>query len=247
MFKGILPSYWKELSFNETVRGRWTKRLLNEGGMRRSEEKTTPKAFLPSTGLQSFQDNILKAVVGNCVAVRAVSSYQWTSPRSRRTFRNESMKAQGKQDEGRCHSGGPWAAIPGSITSEKCCLRRSAYIDENFLAAGIPLRKIDHLRGLLEAGGHRLTKSSGMSKLIPTVHAIAKKDLLVDLGLAQPGAPGASAMPGHYNSVIFDGSTRQGEAIAIIVRFVNEKRLNWWKHENMTRKVVHFCIEKERK
>ena len=91
---------------------------------------------------------------------------------------------------------------------------------ENFLAAGIPLRKIDHLRGLLEAGGHRLTKTSGMSELIPTVHAIAKKDLLVDLGLAQPGA---SAMPGHYYSVIFDGSTRQGQAIAIIVRFVNEQ------------------------
>ena len=53
---------------------------------------------------------------------------------------------------------------------------------ENFLAAGIPLRKIDHLRGLLEARGHRLTKSSGLSELFPTVHAIAKKDLLVDLG-----------------------------------------------------------------
>ena len=84
---------WKDLSFNETVRGRWTKRLLNEGGMRRREEKTTTKAFLPLTGLQSFQDNILKAVVGNCIAVRAVSSYQWASPRSRRTFRHESMKA----------------------------------------------------------------------------------------------------------------------------------------------------------
>ena len=27
----------------------------------------------------------------------------------------------------------------------------------------------------------------------------------------------------HYYPVIFDGSTRQGEAIAIIVRFVNEQ------------------------
>ena len=30
-------------------------------------------------------------------------------------------------------------------------------------------------------------------------------------------------MPVHYNSVIFDGSTRQDEAIAITVRFVNEQ------------------------
>ena len=70
---------------------------------------------------------------------------------------------------------------------------------ENFLSAGIPLHKIDHLRGLLQAGGQHLTKSSGMSELFPTVHAMTKKDIL-DLRLAQPGAPGVSTctMPGHY-------------------------------------------------
>ena len=62
-----------------------------------------------------------------------------------------------------------------------------------------------------------------MSELIPTVHAMAKKELLVDLRLAQAGAPGVSTMPGHYYSVIFDGSTRQDGAIAITVRFVNEQ------------------------
>ena len=74
---------------------------------------------------------------------------------------------------------------------------KRAEVLENFLAAGIPLRKIDHLRGLLEAGGQHLTKSSGMSELFPTVHAMAKKDLL-DLRLAQPFAPGVSTctMPG---------------------------------------------------
>ena len=41
---------------------------------------------------------------------------------------------------------------------------------------------------------------------------MAKKELLVDLRIAQPGAPGLSTMPGHYYSVIFDGSTRQDEA-----------------------------------
>ena len=34
-----------------------------------------------------------------------------------------------------------------------------------------------------------------MSELIPTVFAMAKKELLVDLRLAQPGAPGVSTMP----------------------------------------------------
>ena len=48
-----------------------------------------------------------------------------------------------------------------------------------------------------------------MSELIPTVHAMAKQELLVDLWLAQPGAPGVSTMHRHYYSVIFDGSTRE--------------------------------------
>ena len=37
---------------------------------------------------------------------------------------------------------------PGSLPQVK-----RAEVLENFLAAGIPLHKIDHLRGLLEAGG----------------------------------------------------------------------------------------------
>ena len=74
---------------------------------------------------------------------------------------------------------------------------KRAEVLENVLAAGIPLRKIDHLRGLLEAGGQHLTKSSGISELFPTIHAMAKKDLL-DLRLAQPDASGVSTctMPG---------------------------------------------------
>ena len=35
-----------------------------------------------------------------------------------------------------------------------------------------------------------------MSELIPTVFAMAKKELLADLRLTQPGAPGVSTMPG---------------------------------------------------
>ena len=33
---------------------------------------------------------------------------------------------------------------------------KRAEVLENFLAAGIPLRKIDHLRGLVEAGGQHM-------------------------------------------------------------------------------------------
>ena len=63
-----------------------------------------------------------------------------------------------------------------------------------------------------------------MSELIPTVFAMVKKELLVDLRLAQPlRCTRCKFHAGHYYSVIFDGSTRQDEAIAITVRFVNKQ------------------------
>ena len=62
-----------------------------------------------------------------------------------------------------------------------------------------------------------------MSELIPTVFAIAKKELLVDLRLAQPGAPGVSTMLGITTPSSSMALPRQDEAIAITVRFVNEQ------------------------
>ena len=48
------------------------------------------------------------------------------------------------------------------------------------------------------------------------------KDLRVDLGLAEPGAP-TNVACNRYYSFIFVGSTQQGEAIAIIIQFVNDQ------------------------
>ena len=59
--------------------------------------------FMPSTGSQSFQDNISKAVMWETqfVAVPAVSSYQWTSPRSRCTLEHESWGGKAEHKESR--------------------------------------------------------------------------------------------------------------------------------------------------
>ena len=48
------------------------------------------------------------------------------------------------------------------------------------------------------------------------------KTARVDLGLAEPGAP-TNVACNRYYSFMFDGSTQQGEAIAIIIRFVNDQ------------------------
>ena len=77
-----------------------------------------------------------------------------------------------------------------------------------FLHAGVPLNKIDLFRELLEEGDFRLTDRRHMSNLVP---AIYKQDL--DLL--------KSELTGMFLSVIFDGTTRYGEAMAILVRFVD--------------------------
>lgn len=87
-----------------------------------------------------------------------------------------------------------------------------------FLKAGIPIRKIDALRPLLEKNGYRLTGSTHQGQYISSVlkHEIEQ----IKEELAMPGQIGLT----RDLSIIFDGSTRQGEAIAIIVRFLDN---NW--------------------
>ena len=77
-----------------------------------------------------------------------------------------------------------------------------------FLTAGIPLAKVDALRPLLEAGAERLTFSTHLSSYIPFVLEM-EQDLLLEELKDKP-----------YISLIFDGSTYHGEALVIIVRFV---------------------------
>ena len=83
-------------------------------------------------------------------------------------------------------------------------------IVECLLSAGIPLPKADILRPILEKYGHRLTSSSNLSELIPAVLEKERekiKNELQDINEA---------------SIIFDGTARLGEALAIIIRFAQE-------------------------
>ena len=82
---------------------------------------------------------------------------------------------------------------------------------EAFLSAGIPLSKIDNLRSFLEKYGHRLTAHGHLSQMIPSIIEKEKETLKTELSLVD-GC-----------SVIFDGSTRLGEALAIVVRFVDDE------------------------
>ena len=80
-----------------------------------------------------------------------------------------------------------------------------------FLKAGIPLTTITNPRALLEEGSARLT---GESHLRTYIHFILEME-----------AAKVKAELAHHPpvSVIFDGSTHQGEALAVLVRFVYEE------------------------
>ena len=83
---------------------------------------------------------------------------------------------------------------------------------ENFLRAGIPLSKIDTLRALLEENGLRLTHSSHLADYIPLL-------------LRQENELIRSELEDECISAVFDGTTRDGEALAIVVRFVKDWKI----------------------
>ena len=78
------------------------------------------------------------------------------------------------------------------------------------MKAGIPMGKLDclALRNLLEEIGYRLTDTRHLLDLVPFV-------------LQQERAPIRSEIQGKHLAIIFDGTTRLGEMLAVVIRFVD--------------------------
>ncbi len=73
----------------------------------------------------------------------------------------------------------------------------------------VPLAKLDLFRDILEENAFQLTDRRHMSDLVPFI-------------LTQEQADVKSENTGSPLSVIFDGTTHLGEAMAIVVRFVDD-------------------------
>ena len=76
-----------------------------------------------------------------------------------------------------------------------------------FLKAGVPINKIPVFREILDENALRLAGRKPMSDLIPFVLQEEKQQI-------------RSEINNKPISVIFDGTTRLGEALAVIVRYV---------------------------
>lgn len=97
----------------------------------------------------------------------------------------------------------------GSTLPEDMRLYRFELV-ESLLTAGIPKSKVDNLRPFLEKYGHRLTSSSHLSELIPLILKKEKDCVKSEIATSD------------NFSVIFDGSTRLGEAL-VVVRFIDNR------------------------
>ena len=99
---------------------------------------------------------------------------------------------------------------------EECAYRLE--VVSEFLKADIPISKIDILRSLLEKNSYRLTGNSYIGQYVSMT--LKQEIERIKQESEMPGQVGMT----RDLSIIFDGNTRQGEAIAIIVRFVDN---NW--------------------
>ena len=109
----------------------------------------------------------------------------------------------------------------GSSKDSTLPLEECAYgleVVGEFLKAGIPIGKIDMLRSLLEKNSYRLTGNCYIGQYVSMT--LKQEIERIKQESEMPGQVGMT----RDLSTIFDGNTRQGEAIAIIVRFVDN---NW--------------------
>ena len=78
------------------------------------------------------------------------------------------------------------------------------------VTAGVPLNKLDNFCHLLEDGGYRLTSSTHTRQLIPFVLKEEEGGIKAEIS-------------GSKIAVIFHGTTRPGEALAIVVKFISNE------------------------
>lgn len=78
---------------------------------------------------------------------------------------------------------------------------------ESMLHAGVAINKVDDLRPLLERANNALTESSNLKTFIPKIESRELELLIKEIS-------------GQRATIIFDGTTRLGEALVILVRWI---------------------------
>ena len=77
-----------------------------------------------------------------------------------------------------------------------------------FLRAGILISKLEYLRDILEENALRLTDTRHMLDLVPFVLEEEKSRIKREIS-------------GKFLSLVFDGTSRLGEVLAVVVRYID--------------------------
>ena len=105
--------------------------------------------------------------------------------------------------------GAKWENASGSTLPSDIKLYRYELV-ESALSGGVALSKVDAMRPFLEKYGYRLTSSAHLSEIIPAVLTKEKETSKEGLKVAKEA------------SVTFDGTDMLREALAIVVRYIQQ-------------------------
>ena len=194
----------------------WKRKVLTNPEEKKSNVRGSVDPNVSSWDrVNEFKDQCLTVVSGNlrCDACKETISKKKSSVKKHvasakhikalENIKKSKMKDQNIKDLLAKTSG----KEKGSTLPEDMRLYRYELV-EALLKAGIPLLKVDILRPFLEKYGHRLT--SHLAEFIPMI-----RQREIDLVKSEVAANSAF-------SVIFDGSTTLGEALVIVVRYIDK-------------------------
>ena len=129
----------------------------------------------------------------------------------------ESHRNEGSRASGAIAGGGRGPSL--SLAS----IEFRAEVVQTSMAAGSPLLKLDTWRPLLEKYAHLpLTTAAHLSELVPPLHRLEEKYFREWAGLTERGSAGAQEVDAEKLAVIFDGTTRDGEAFVVLARKINK-------------------------
>ena len=175
--------------------------------------QTDPKSVSPAQHIKDFPNKCLDVRNGKlfCIACREELALKKSTVKNHRWQKHKKTKERLTRKEARerdivqsLQAYDKEVEPAGTNVSMEQRVYRVKVV-EQFLRAGIPFAKVDSSSDLLEEGALRLTDSSHLAGYVPVIQEEEKKRI-------------RSEIDNQDVSIIFDGTTRLGEPMAVVLR-----------------------------